>query len=150
MATTLKFKIVTPEREVFADEVDSISLPTSQGEITVLPNHIPLVSNLVAGELIVRKGPDVTPMAISGGFVEVRKGNEIIVLADTAERFHEIDEARADEARKRAEKLLTERRADDVDYAALASKIEKELSRLRVAKKYAHMRRPGQSIKSEE
>jgi F-type H+-transporting ATPase subunit epsilon len=89
-------------------------------------------------------------MAISGGFVEVRKGNEITVLADTAERVHELDEARADEARKRAEKLLTERKADDVDYAALASKIEKELARVKVARKYAHLRGRGPTIKSEE
>ena len=146
----IKFKIVTPERVVYEDDIDSLSLPTSQGEITVLPHHIPLVSNLVAGELVVRKGGETHPMAISGGFVEVRKGNEITVLADTAERVQELDERRAEEARRRAEKLLTERRADDVDYAALASKIKKELTRLKVARKYAHLRGRTPSIKSEE
>lgn len=136
----IKFKIVTPERLVYEAEIDSVSLPTEQGEITVLPGHIPLVSTLMPGELIVRKGADAQPMAVSGGFIEVRKGGEVTVLADTAERFHEIDLARAEEAKKRAEKLLTERHEEDVDYTALAARMEKELTRLRIAKKYAHMR----------
>ncbi len=147
---SIKFKIVTPERLVYEAEADSVSLPTPQGEITILPNHIPLVSSLVPGELLVRKGIDVQPMAISGGFIEVREGSEVTILADTAERFHEIDAARADEARVRAEKLLTERHEDDVDYTALAAKMEKEISRLRVAKKYAHTRKPGIIPRSNE
>lgn len=146
----MKFKIVTPERVVYEDEIDSVSLPTEMGEITVLPHHIPLVANLKPGELIVRKGGEVHPLAVSGGFVEVRDENEVIVLADTAERVQELDEKRADEAKKKAEQLLTERRADDVDYASLAARIEKELARLRVAKKYAHLRGKAPIISSEE
>ena len=80
----IKFKIVTPEKVVYEADIDSVSLPTEQGEITVLPNHIPLVSTVVAGELVVRKGNEVQPMAVSGGFVEVRAGNEVIVLAGPA------------------------------------------------------------------
>ncbi len=147
---TIKFKIVTPERIVYEDEIDSLTLPTAMGEITILPHHIPLVSTVSAGELIVRKGVEAHPMAISGGFVEVREGNQVTVLADTAERVQEIDTARAEEAKERARKLLSERQADDVDYAALAAKIEKELARLKVARKYAHLKRPGPQISKDE
>jgi len=146
----IKFKIVTPERIVYEAEVDSITLPTEQGEITVLPCHIPLLASLKPGELVVRKGVEVSPMSISGGFVEVREGSEVTVLADTAERAHEIDLKRAEEAKARAAKLLAERHEEDVDYTALAARIEKELARLRVAKKYAHMRRTGPVPKVEE
>jgi F-type H+-transporting ATPase subunit epsilon len=138
----IKFKIVTPERVVFEDEVDSITLPTRTGEITVLPNHIPLVSSLKAGEVLIRKGKQEIPMAISGGFVEIAE-NSLVILADTAEHFEEIDEARAEEARKRAEELLSRKaeiQKEDVDYTALAAKMEKELARLKVVKKYRKSR----------
>ena len=146
----IKFKIVTPERIVYEDEIDALTLPTAMGEITILPHHIPLVSTVAPGELVVRKGNEAHPMAISGGFVEVREGDQVTVLADTAERVQEIDMARAEEAKERARKMLAERQADDVDYAALAAKIEKELARLKVARKYAHLKRPGPQISKEE
>lgn len=139
---TIKFKIVTPERVVFEDEVDSITLPTRTGEITVLPNHIPLVSSLKAGEVLIRKDKQEVPMAISGGFVEIAE-NSLVILADTAEHFEEIDEARAEEARKRAEELLSRKeeiQKEDVDYTVLAAKMEKELARLRVVRKYRNIR----------
>ncbi|MEW6611048.1 MAG: ATP synthase F1 subunit epsilon [Patescibacteria group bacterium] len=147
---SINFKIVTPERIVYEDEVDSVTLPTIMGEITILPHHIPLVSTVASGELVVRKGNEAHPMAISGGFVEVREGSSVTVLADTAERVHEIDEARAEEAKERARKVLAERQAEDIDYTALATKIEKELARLRVARKYAHQRKIGPQIAKEE
>src|SRR5665648_417690 len=102
MNSKIKFKIVTPEKTVYEDSVDQVTLPTQEGEITVLPNHIPLISVLRAGELVAKKGGEEIAMAVSGGMVEVRK-NEITILADTAERAEEIDLARAEEAKQKAE-----------------------------------------------
>ena len=136
----MKFRIVTPERVVHEeDDVESITLPTRMGQITVLKNHLPLVSVLAPGELIVRKGGAEISMAVSGGLVEVIKGNEIVILADTAERVEEIDVERAEAARKKAHELMQEKVADAEQYAYLAAKIEKELARLRIAKKYRRL-----------
>lgn len=135
MADTLHLKITTPERIVFEDEVDQVVLPTMMGDIGVLPHHIPLVSVLSVGELrITRKGQE-SSLAVSGGFIEVQP-NIVTVLADTAEHAEEIDEQRAEEARKRAERLMKEKRADATDYAMVAAKLEKELARLRIVKKH--------------
>ncbi len=139
---SLHFKIVSPERVVYEDDVDAVTIPTMAGEITVLPHHIPLTAALRAGELLVKKGNDTLPMVISGGLVEVQSGSVVTVLADSAERVEEIDEARAEEARQRAEKVMTEKRDEQVDFAALAAKMEKELARVKVARKYRRL--PGQ------
>ena len=144
MAGKIKFKIVTPERIAFEEEVDQVTLPTQEGEITVLPNHIPLISVLQAGELVAKKDGEEIAMAVSGGMVEVQK-NELTVLADTAERAEEIDLARAEEARRRAEKLKEEKvRADETEYAAVAATLEKNLARIKVAKK--HLTKRGMKI----
>lgn len=133
----LKLIITTPEKVVYQDMVDSVTLPTIDGEITVLPNHIPLVSVLKAGELVFRKGGEVFPYAIGGGFVEV-DGKKLNVLADTAEHVEEIDEQKADEARQRAQALKDEKRSDSEEYALVAGKLERDLARLRVVRKYKH------------
>lgn len=144
MANTIKFKIVTPERTVFEEEIDQVTLPTEEGEITVLPQHIPLISVLTAGELLVKKGNEEIAMAVSGGLIEVQK-NEVTVLADTAERAEEIDLQRAEEARKRAEELKEDKiRADETQYAAAAAILEKNLARIKVARK--HLTRRGMKI----
>jgi len=140
----IKFKIVTPERTVLESEIDQLTLPTQEGEITVLPNHIPLISVLAPGELVAKKSGEEIAMAVSGGMVEVRK-NEITILADTAERAEEIDLKRAEEARKLAEKLKEEKiRMDETEYAAVAALMERNLARIRVAKK--HLTRRGMKI----
>lgn len=131
----IKFKVVTPERMVYENEVEQVTLPTLDGQITVLPNHIPLMSILQPGELLLKKDGKEIPLAVSSGFVQVNK-NEVVILADSAEHAEEIDEKRAEEARERAQKLLREvKNREDVNYAALASKIEKEFARLHVARK---------------
>ncbi len=135
----INFQITTPERTVFSDTVDEVILPTVQGEIGILPNHIPLVSLLTAGEIRVKKAGSELLMAVSGGFIEVRP-DKVIVLADTAEKAEEIDEERAEQARTKAAELMQERRTDAEEFAMLSAKIEKELARLRVARK--HRRRP--------
>lgn len=131
----IKFKIVTPERIVYEDLVDQVTVPTLEGEITVLPNHIPLISILQAGELRTKKGSEEKAMAVSSGFVQVNK-NEVVILADTAEHAEEIDEKQAQEAHERAKKLMEEiKDKEAVDYVNLAAKLERELARLKVARK---------------
>lgn len=133
----LSFELTTPERIVLKDAFDAATIPTQEGEITVLPGHIPLVANLAPGMITVRTSGDESYLAVSGGFVEVQPGSRVIILADTAERAEELDVEKVEEARRRAEKLLTEKRhADEVSSAAAVAALERELARVRVAKKW--------------
>lgn len=135
MSDKIHLKITTPERVVLADDVNEVVLPTTMGEIGILPHHIPLVAVLAPGEIRVKKDTDELLLAVSGGFIEVQP-KRVIVLADTAEHAEEIDEKRAEEAKKRAEELRNTTRTDATDFALVASKLEKELARLRVARKH--------------
>jgi len=132
----IKFKIVTPERVVFEDEVSQITLPVTDGQVTILPNHRSYIASLNPGELMVKKEGKEHWISISGGFVEFH-GNELTVLADTAERAEEIDLRRAEEARQRAKELKKEKiRMDEEEYAHVAAAIQKESARIKVAKKH--------------
>lgn len=133
----LQLSIITPERTIWDGQVDQVTLATTEGEITVLPHHIPLVSVLAPGELRLRKGSEEIPMVIAGGFVEVLPGNRVAVLADDALRVEEIDVAAIEAARERARKALEEKRhADDTSFADAAAGLQKELARLKIARKY--------------
>ena len=135
----LKLRIVTPERVVYESMVDSITLPTSAGEITILKDHIPLVSKLQAGEIRTKSNGVEQLLAVSTGFVEVRPHNEIVILADTAELAEELDLKKIEEARERAKALLDEKRQVDVEqFAAAAAALERELARYKVASKKRH------------
>lgn len=139
--TSFEFKIVTPERVVMSEVVKQVTISTAAGEITVLPHHLSLVSLLKPGEVraTLHDSDVMVSMAVSGGFIEVRD-NRVLILADTAERAEEIDEQKAAAAHDRAKQLMAEaKNREDLDYTALAGQIEKELARLRVARK----RRPG-------
>ncbi len=137
----IKFEIATPERVVFKEEITQISVPTVEGEITVLPSHLPLVSILKPGVLELKKiDGSIEIISVSGGFVEVLH-DKIIILADTAERAEEIDIARAEEARKRAEESIkNSRNIDSVEFAHLSAMLEKELARARSAKRWRSLR----------
>lgn len=140
----MKLSVITPEKTLFKEsDIKRVTLPTSEGEITVLPGHTRLVVFLAPGELIIEDNQEIRPLAVSGGFVEVTQ-NQIKVLADTAETVEEIDLERAEQARQRAEKLLKEKKTDTREFAYLTAKIEKELSRLKVGKKYRHLNQPKQ------
>jgi F-type H+-transporting ATPase subunit epsilon len=137
----IHFEIVTPERVVLKEEVLQVTVPTRNGEITVLPNHIPLVASLQSGVIEIKK-KDGTPevMSVSGGFIEVLK-DKVVILADTAERAEEIDEKRAEEAKERAEKIKKEAvHRDDIDFAGMSAIIEKELARTRAAKRWKRLK----------
>lgn len=142
----IQLKVVTPEKAVIEQEVYQATLPVLGGEVTILPNHIPYIGALQAGEIILRTeaGGEETSLATSGGFVEFHD-NVLSILADTAERAEEIDLVRAEAARKRAEELKKERvTMDDEEYARTAAMIEKELARVKVARR--HHSRQGLSI----
>lgn len=134
----IKLKITTPERIVLEDEVGQVSIPTESGEITILPDHIPLITTLRPGlaEAKTTENGDIS-MSVSGGFLEFHD-NKLTILADTAERAEEIDMERAEKARQHAEKLKSEKRKslDEGQYAAVVSQIEKQMARIKVAKKY--------------
>lgn len=138
----MKFQIITPERVVFTDEVSQLTIMTASGEITILPHHLPLVSVIKPGELRYKKNNDEYAVAVSGGFVEVRPDNTVVVLADTAEHAHEIDLTRAEAARAKAAKLMEEARGkESVDYAAMQVALERALTRIKVANKYRKLPR---------
>jgi F-type H+-transporting ATPase subunit epsilon len=139
MATT-RLSIVTAEREVFADDVDEVVAPGVEGQLGILPHHSPLMTTLLPGELLVKKGGEEFYMAISGGFIEVRP-DRIIVLADTAERVEEIDVARAEEAKRRAEARLAEH-AEGMDMDRAEAALRRSLVRLQVVER-RRRRRPG-------
>ncbi len=132
----IHLSIVTPERTVFEDEVDSVSVMTQMGEVTILPGHIPLVSPLRAGELRLKKDGEPHFMVASTGFLQVRPFNKVVILADSAERADELDIEKIEQAKERARKLLEEKRhTDDVAFADAAAMMERELARHRVALK---------------
>ncbi|MBT4648779.1 ATP synthase F1 subunit epsilon [bacterium] len=131
-------KIVTPEKVVLTDKVSQVSVTSSTGQITILSNHVPLVSQLAAGEIVVKQqGKEENLMAVFGGFVEVVPG-QVIILADRVENVAEIDEDRAEEAKKRAEDALQDKKVDSTEFVALTANLEKEMNRLRIVRKYKH------------
>ncbi len=143
----IKLKIATTERVVLEGEVDQITLPTQSGEITILPNHVPLIGSIRPGVVEAKKNREIIPMAISGGFLEFHD-NELTILADTAERAEEIDLERAEKSRAEAEKRKEEKRRslDEGQYASVVSQIEKHLARIKVAKKYSPRTKKGVSL----
>lgn len=138
----INFQLVTPEKKVLSQELISLSCPTTLGQITILPGHIPLVATLVPGELHAKTTNDDIYLHVSGGFIEVQKGNNVIVLADAAEHHFEIDIKRAEEAKIRAEKALKEAKISEEEYAQVAASLEKSLSRLNIKRKHAHKAAP--------
>jgi F-type H+-transporting ATPase subunit epsilon len=137
----LAFELTTPERTAVQAKVRQVSIPTTEGEITVLPDHLPLVAPIQAGELrVVAEDGSETLLAVSGGFVTVHPDSRVAVLADSAERADELDEAAIEEARKRAESLLKEKIDDEERYADAAAGLARELARLKVARKHRDRR----------
>ena len=131
----IKFKIATPEKVVFESEVDQITCPTQLGEVTILANHIPLVANLVAGELKIVSGGDEQWFFVAGGFLEVRGKNEVMILADAAEREDEINMERAEAAKARAKKLMEEKTVDAEEFAQTQAALERSLFRIKLGKR---------------
>ncbi len=130
---TLHLEIVTQERRLYSDDVDMVVAPGTEGELGILPHHVPLLTTLKEGALRVKKGGAEEYFSIGGGFMEVMP-DHVIVLADVAEHADEIDLARAEEARRRAEQLLKDRPAGADVEAALAA-LRRAQIRVAVAQK---------------
>ncbi len=138
MNNTLELKIITPDRIVYdGTGISSVTIPTKEGVITVLPGHVPLIAPIKTGEAHLIKDGTTLGLAVSGGILEVRDGNTIVILAERGELAHDIDVSRAEDAYKRAQDAMKmEQNVADVDYARIQSAMEKELNRINVGKKW--------------
>ena len=109
---TIKLEIVTPEAKIFSDDVDMVTLTGTEGEMGILPQHMPLMTQLVAGEIIAQKGKDTIFLAVGDGFVQIT-GDRVAILTDMAIEADNIDEAKAEEARQLAEGRLAQKITDE-------------------------------------
>ena len=136
----IKLKVVTPEKLVLEELVDEVVLPTTEGEISILPNHVPLIAKLQAGDIVGKLKEENIPMAVVGGFVEVNKDGDkmttVVVLADFAEHVSELTENVIEEAKKRAEELKEKIDKEDVDFEHFQTELERALTRIKIASKW--------------
>ena len=141
MNKQLKLKIVTPEKLILEEMVDQVSMPTTLGEITVLPDHIPLITNLTSGDVVAMTNGEYVPIAVVGGFLEVKKNEkgetEVAVLADFAEHVSEISDVVIGMAKARALELkkLMENK-EQVDFEHFEAELERSLNRVKIADKW--------------
>ena len=134
MADTLKLEIVTPDGKAYADDVEMVTLTGVQGEMGILPQHVHLMTKLVPGEVVVRKdGRDVF-VAVGGGLVEVT-GTRVSILTDMAVAADKIDEAKAEEARRRAEARLKEKLSAE-EVASTNASLARSLAQLKVKRRH--------------
>ena len=137
----LKLKIITPEKLVLEEMVDQVSLPTTLGEITVLPNHIPLITGLTSGDVVALVNGEHVPMTVVGGFLEVKQDEKgitnVAVLADFAEHMSELSDEAIEKAKARAEELKKQMENKEVvDYEHFAAELERSLTRVKIADKW--------------
>lgn len=135
----IQLKIVTPDSVIYEnDDISYVSLVTGDGgEITILPDHIPLITNIKTGQIKVGKDGGVFALAVSTGILEVQKDSKVVILAERSEMAHLIDVERAEAAYRRAEEIKKKEKDDlEVDSAKLQAVIDKELNRIRVGSKW--------------
>ena len=137
----LRLEIVTPERQVFEGDVDSVVCPGVEGELGVLPHHAPLLTTLGVGELRIRHGGDEEFFAIAGGFLQVRP-DKVVVMAETADMASEIDVQRAEEARREAERAIEAGFDEPADLARARAALQSALLRIHVAERRRHREGP--------
>ena len=141
MSKQLKLKIITPERLVLEEMAEQISLPTTEGEITILPDHIPLIAGLSSGDVVALINDEYVPMALVGGFVEVKQNEEgiteVAILADFAEHIKELSDTAIEKAKARAEELRKQMENKEVvDFEHFAAELERSLTRVKIADKW--------------
>lgn len=135
---TIKLDIISLTRPVYSGKITSVTVPAAEGELTILPHHLPLMTPLRAGEIIIREGEKEHYIAISSGFLIIDP-KKITILSDSADMLEELDEEKIAEAKARAEKLLTEKKfADDRAFADATALLEKSLAQLKVVRKRKH------------
>ncbi|MEQ1851930.1 MAG: ATP synthase F1 subunit epsilon [Chthoniobacteraceae bacterium] len=134
MAATLRLEIVTPESRAYSDDVELVVIPAVEGEMGIYPQHVPLITAITPGELVVTKGGKTTYLAVGEGFVEVT-AEKVSVLVDMALTEEAIDEKAAEEAVKRAEARLKEQLLGDEEAALVQAAIAKSLAQLHVKRR---------------
>jgi F-type H+-transporting ATPase subunit epsilon len=133
MAATLKLEIVTPEAKIYSEDVDMVTLPGVEGEMGIFPMHIPLMTQIAHGEIIARKGGVDHYLATGEGFVQIT-GDRVAILTDMAMKADDIDEAKAEEARKKAEARLAEKLTDE-EQATVQASLLHSLTQLNVKRR---------------
>jgi F-type H+-transporting ATPase subunit epsilon len=134
MAGTIKLEIVTPEAKTYSEDVDMVTLTGTDGQMGILPQHMPLMTQLVAGEIIARKGMETILLAVGDGFVQVT-GERVAILTDMAILAENIDEAKAEEARQRAEARLAEKITEE-EAASVGAALAHSLAQLKVKRRH--------------
>jgi F-type H+-transporting ATPase subunit epsilon len=135
MASTLKLEIVTPDAKAYSDDVEMVTLPALEGEMGIYPNHVPLLTQLVPGEIVIRKGGRDESLAVGEGFVEIT-GERVAILTDMAILAENIDEAKAEEARRRAEARLAEH-LDEEETAVVTAALTHAMAQLKAKRRRA-------------
>jgi len=130
---TLKLEIVTPEAQIYSEDVDMVTLPGIEGEMGIYPMHVPLMTQIAPGEIVVRKNGQDHHLAVGEGFVEIT-GERVAIMSDMAIKAENIDEAKAEEARKRAEARLAEK-LDDEESALVSAALARSLAQLKVKRR---------------
>jgi len=141
MSKILKLKIVTPEKLILEEEVLQVTIPSTEGELTILPDHIPMIAALSSGDIVaLSTNSEDIPMAVSGGFVEVKQNNnvtEVAILADFAENVADITEGEIAKAKTKAEELkMQAENKEVVDFEHFASELERNLTMVKIADKW--------------
>ena len=137
----LKIEIVTAERQTFTGEANAVIAPGIEGQLGILPHHAPLMTMLQPGELLIKNDGEDLYLAVTGGFLEVRP-DKVIILADACEKCEEIDIARAEEAKKRAEERVKSQ-SPNINHARAEAALRRSLIRLKVAEKVRRKLRPN-------
>lgn len=135
----LRLEIITPDSTVFEGEAESVTLPTSDGEITVLPHHVPIITTITPGSMIVHTANEELIFAVSRGVIEV-DGKGVRVLSDIADRADLLEEAAVERAQAEAQKLMSEKREDAEAFAEATAIFEKELARLMTVRRHRSRR----------
>ena len=141
MSKKINLKIVTPERLVLEEIVDQVTSPTLEGEITILPEHIPVIVGLKSGDIVAMSGGESVPFVVSGGFVEVKTGTdgntEVAVLADFAEHVADITDDAIEKAKTKSEELRKQMEDKGaVDFEHFEAELERSLTRVKIADKW--------------
>ncbi len=135
-----RLEIITPDGMAYDGDVVSVTLPTAEGEITILPNHIPLIAVVVPGTIVVRDKEGERILAVSRGVLELH-GGQTRILADTADRAEDLEESSIRQAKAAAEKLMSERRDDAEGFAEASAVLGREIARLKTIRRHRSRRR---------
>jgi F-type H+-transporting ATPase subunit epsilon len=140
MAKKLQLKIVTPEKLILEELVEQVTIPTTEGEITILPDHVPLIATIASGDIVAFSNGEHIPMAVVGGFVETKKENDITtvtILADFAEHVSNISDTEIEKAKAKAEQLRKQAENNEViDFEHFETELERSLNRIKIADKW--------------